>query len=487
MPTVSVRDTFTGGAGALQGHAPETVPDAATWGATTGPLGSRVQNLDGAGLTIPSASGGTGIGTARLTFSTTGVDTSLGVSLAFVASIDAGKVTGDVVRCFIEGDDSLPGAVNTIASISLEVDGAGAVQLTSFVQDTSLVQYPFAVVEVVGSTPTISIVVNGLDADLYIDEVLIESIVLGAPTYAYITNVALGSYYSAPAGPSGMSEVEVQRNVAPGGGWELGGTGPSSPVLPGPGDPVATLMPVIRTRFVDADQLPLVGGKVYTYAAGTSTPKASYTDSTMGSSNTNPVILDTRGEADIWLNGAYKIIVTDSLDVLIPDHTVDNVRDWSNDATYTNPTLAGTPVVTASAVTWSGNPTHSGNHTWSGTQNFNGNVVIGDASTDTLTVAPNAVTWSNNPTHSGNHTFSGNLAVTGTQAFTGNTTLTTWAGTTSGSVKLSATGVPYGTSIHNNAGAVTGTTNQYICSGTYTPTLFNTSNVAASTCRRSMD
>ena len=152
---------------------------------------------------------------------------------------------------------------------------------------------------------------------------------------------------------------------------------------------MSSLAPQPRFRIVDADGIALEGGKVYTYAAGTSTPKDSYTDSTLGSANTNPVILDVRGEADIWLYGAYKIIVTDSLDVLLPDHTIDNVRDLTLDATFTNPTLAGTPVVTASAVTWSGNPTHSGNHTWSGTQNFNGNVVVGDAGTDTLTVAPN--------------------------------------------------------------------------------------------------
>lgn len=39
----------------------------------------------------------------------------------------------------------------------------------------------------------------------------------------------------------------------------------------------------------------------------------------------------------------------------------------------------------------------------------------------------------------------------------------------------------YGTALHNNAGAVTGTTTQYIASGTYTPDLFNTTNVSAST------
>ena len=102
---------------------------------------------------------------------------------------------------------------------------------------------------------------------------------------------------------------------------------------------MSSLAPQPRFRIVDADGIALEGGKVYTYAAGTSTPKDSYTDSTLGSANTNPVILDTRGEADIWLSGAYKIIVTDSLDVLLPDHTIDNVRDLTLDATFTNPTL----------------------------------------------------------------------------------------------------------------------------------------------------
>jgi len=56
-------------------------------------------------------------------------------------------------------------------------------------------------------------------------------------------------------------------------------------------------------------------------------------------------------------------------------------------------------------------------------------------------------------------------------------------GGTSGQFSINTTGVPYGTSLHNNAGAVTGTTNQYICSGTYTPTLTNTTGISASTAR----
>jgi hypothetical protein len=52
-----------------------------------------------------------------------------------------------------------------------------------------------------------------------------------------------------------------------------------------------------------------------------------------------------------------------------------------------------------------------------------------------------------------------------------------------GSFKLALTsdGRFYGSAIHNNGGAVTGTTNQYFASGTYTPTLTNTTNISAST------
>ena len=39
-----------------------------------------------------------------------------------------------------------------------------------------------------------------------------------------------------------------------------------------------------------------------------------------------------------------------------------------------------------------------------------GNVSLGDAAGDTITIAPSTVTWSNNPTHSGNHTFSGTVS-----------------------------------------------------------------------------
>ncbi|RPJ33060.1 MAG: hypothetical protein EHM17_00245 [Verrucomicrobiaceae bacterium] len=87
---------------------------------------------------------------------------------------------------------------------------------------------------------------------------------------------------------------------------------------------MTTLTPTPKQQFLDANGNPLSGGKVYTYAAGTTTPLTTYTDESGTTPNTNPVILDSRGEAGIWLGVAsYKLKLTTSTDVEI--WTVDNI------------------------------------------------------------------------------------------------------------------------------------------------------------------
>lgn len=92
-----------------------------------------------------------------------------------------------------------------------------------------------------------------------------------------------------------------------------------------------SLAPLPKFRFFTAGSSgqpvrPLVGGKVYFYEAGTTTPKDTYTDSNGLVANTNPVILNARGEADIWLgDGAYKVLVTDADDVA-QGGAVDNIK-----------------------------------------------------------------------------------------------------------------------------------------------------------------
>lgn len=72
----------------------------------------------------------------------------------------------------------------------------------------------------------------------------------------------------------------------------------------------------LRDLDLDLNGLPLAGGKIYTYAAGTSTPLATYTDSTGLVANANPIILDASGQAHIWLTcgTGYKFVFKDAGD-----------------------------------------------------------------------------------------------------------------------------------------------------------------------------
>ncbi len=61
----------------------------------------------------------------------------------------------------------------------------------------------------------------------------------------------------------------------------------------------------------------LAGGKINTYTAGTSTPQATYTDVTGGTTNANPIILGSNGRLNnvqIWQPGGskLKIVITDA-------------------------------------------------------------------------------------------------------------------------------------------------------------------------------
>jgi len=80
-------------------------------------------------------------------------------------------------------------------------------------------------------------------------------------------------------------------------------------------------------QFFDNNGNPLNGGLIYTYAAGTTTPAATYTSSTGGTANANPIVLDSAGRtpAQIWLTAgsSYKFVLQTSLGVTIK--TDDNI------------------------------------------------------------------------------------------------------------------------------------------------------------------
>lgn len=107
---------------------------------------------------------------------------------------------------------------------------------------------------------------------------------------------------------------------------------------------MASLSPAPKLQFFGTDGLPLVGGKLYTYSAGTTTPIATYTDYTQNTQNTNPVILDSNGEADVWLSDAinYKYVLKTAADVTL--FTVDYISVPATSASFASPPPIGSAV-----------------------------------------------------------------------------------------------------------------------------------------------
>lgn len=63
-------------------------------------------------------------------------------------------------------------------------------------------------------------------------------------------------------------------------------------------------------QFFANNGAPLAGGKLCTYVANTTTPLATYTDSSALTANANPIILDANGRASIWVGTQlYKFVL----------------------------------------------------------------------------------------------------------------------------------------------------------------------------------
>lgn len=89
------------------------------------------------------------------------------------------------------------------------------------------------------------------------------------------------------------------------------------------------LSPLPIQKFFDNNGRPLVGGLLFTYTAGTTTKIATYKDQA-GTPNTNPIVLDYRGEANVWLDPTltYKFVLAPEGDTDPPTKpiwTVDNI------------------------------------------------------------------------------------------------------------------------------------------------------------------
>lgn len=93
-----------------------------------------------------------------------------------------------------------------------------------------------------------------------------------------------------------------------------------------------SLSPVAKAKFFDNSGRPAVGYKLFSYQAGTTTKLATYPNESTAVPNANPLSLDFRGEANVWMppNVAYKLVFSPPNDTDPPTNpiwTVDNIVD----------------------------------------------------------------------------------------------------------------------------------------------------------------
>lgn len=170
------------------------------------------------------------------------------------------------------------------------------------------------------------------------------------------------------------------------------------------------LAPVGKLQFLSATGVPLANGKVFTYTCGTTSLLNTYKDSFGVIQNTDPIILDQGGFADIWLASlCYKFVVQNSV----------GAQQWSTDNIQTYFGLLNT------ANTWTFQQTFSLPIIDTATDN---QLVLGTPGNQTILDFPPPV--GNVTIHFPNTTGTvvttgGNNTYTGTNTFTGPTLVKT--------------------------------------------------------------
>jgi len=103
-------------------------------------------------------------------------------------------------------------------------------------------------------------------------------------------------------------------------------------------------------QFFTNTGIPLNGGYIYTYQAGSTTPLATYTTAAGTIANTNPIQLGTSGRPpqEIWLTAgfSYKFVLTDSANVQIA--TFDDLYG------ILGTSASVTPIPSGGILIWSG-------------------------------------------------------------------------------------------------------------------------------------
>ena len=110
-------------------------------------------------------------------------------------------------------------------------------------------------------------------------------------------------------------------------------------------------------QFFDNNGVPLSGGLIYTYAAGTTTPQATYTSNSGSIAQANPIVLDSSGRVpsgEIWLTQlvTYKFVLQTPGGTTIGTYdnissiagSVPTISDFTGTGSQTSFTLSISPV-----------------------------------------------------------------------------------------------------------------------------------------------
>ena len=137
------------------------------------------------------------------------------------------------------------------------------------------------------------------------------------------------------------------------------------------GQTAAVLFPLPKFQPLDNNGQIIPGGTVCVYSSGTTTPMDSYTTSAGNVANTNPVILDSSGRANIWLKNTAKLVLSqpgtgcpstgatiwtvDSITALTATPTFTSVVATTFNSTATDATFAFTQQYQTFSITGAGN------------------------------------------------------------------------------------------------------------------------------------
>lgn len=188
--------------------------------------------------------------------------------------------------------------------------------------------------------------------------------------------------------------------------------------------------PPIKFQFFSNAGLPLAAGCLSTFQAGTTNPAATYTDSSGTSLNTQPIILDGSGRADIWIpNASFKFQLKSAGGVNCASGstiwTVDNItgilgllnlaNTWTGQNTFNQPIVIAVnsnQIVTGlpGAQITLNFPAPAGNVTL----NFpsTADTMVGRNTTDTLTLKTLTTPTITNPTITGGGSWAGSPSLT---------------------------------------------------------------------------